>query len=434
MTDQNILNNTDTELKISIVIGNEEYQKQYDKELTVIAKTAKFDGFRKGKVPLSVIKKKFDAQCHQKSISNLIEFYTQKINLEKKLELIDSPSVKLIEAPTSNKDLSFEITFNKMPEVDLSNLKDLKINVPEVEITDGDIDVVISNIQKQNTIWEDSIDKSESNNKVVVDYVGKIDGKEFKNNKQDDFTFIIDDVIKGDSATVALFHEFSKECKGKNINDQVTVINSMPKDFPDKELAGKQVKYDVKIKKILSGTLPEIDKDFFALLGINTDDVDEFKRNVKNHMEFELKDKIVSKKYGIVNEQLVGFFDFAPPESMVSKHQQELEQQYSSLKNSDENIGDKIKGIATKRVKLNIIYIRLAKEVKTNISDQEAIDFSNEQSPSFRQFYSEKLKKEKSSTLMDIKNKMIENAIVEYVINIASATHIKKTFAEVMDE
>lgn len=434
MTDQNILNNTDTELKISIVIGNEEYQKQYDKELTVIAETAKFDGFRKGKVPLSVIKKKFDAQCHQKSISNLIEFYTQKINLEKKLELIDSPSVKLIEAPTSNKDLSFEITFNKMPEVDLSNLKDLKINVPEVEITDGDIDVVISNIQKQNTIWEDSIDKSESNNKVVVDYVGKIDGKEFKNNKQDDFTFIIDDVIKGDSATVALFHEFSKECKGKNINDQVTVINSMPKDFPDKELAGKQVKYDVKIKKILSGTLPEIDKDFFALLGINTDDVDEFKRNVKNHMEFELKDKIVSKKYGLVNEQLVGFFDFAPPESMVSKHQQELEQQYSSLKNSDENIGDKIKGIATKRVKLNIIYIRLAKEVKTNISDQEAIDFSNEQSPSFRQFYSEKLKKEKSSTLMDIKNKMIENAIVEHVINIASATHIKKTFAEVMDE
>ncbi len=98
------------------------------------------------------------------------------------------------------------------------------------------------------------------------------------------------------------------------------------------------------------------------------------------------------------------------------------------------NFDDKIKEIAIKRVKLNVIYIKLAKEVNTDTSDQEAIDFSNEQSPSFRQFYSEKIKKDKVSALMDIKNKMIENAIVEHVISIATVTVIKKTFAEAMDE
>jgi trigger factor len=434
MAEQKIINNSAAELKISVIIASDEYQKQYDNELSTIAKTAKFDGFRQGKVPPSVIKKKFDAQCHQKSISHLIEFYTQKINLEQKLDLIDSPSVKLVDAPTSNKNLSFEVTYNKMPEVELGNLKDIKINLPEVDITEKDIDIVISNIQKQNTVWVDSLDNSKTANKIVVDYLGKIDGKEFKNNKQDDFTFIIDDVVKGDPATVALFQEFSKQCTGKKVNDKVTVTNSMPKDFPDKELAGKLVKYDVKVKKILTGSLPELNKDFFSLLGIVTDDVDEFKRNVKNHMEFELKDKMVSKKYGIVNEKLVEFFDFTPPDSMVNKHKVELEQQYASLKKSDENIDDKIKEIALKRVKLNILYIKLSKEINTNISDQQAIDFSNEQSPSFRQFYSEKLKKDKISALSDIKNKMIENDIVEYVINVASVTPIKKTFAEAMDE
>ena len=434
MAEQKIINDSAAELKISVIIASDEYQKQYDNELSIIAKTAKFDGFRQGKVPPSVIKKKFDAQCHQKSISHLIEFYTQKINLEQKLDLIDSPSVKLVDAPTSNKNLSFEVTYNKMPEVELGNLKDIKINLPEVYITEKDIDIVISNIQKQNTVWVDSLDHSKTANKIVVDYLGKIDGKEFKNNKQDDFTFIIDDVVKGDPATIALFQEFSKQCIGKKVNDKVTVTNSMPKDFPDKELAGKLVKYDVKVKKILTGSLPELNKDFFSLLGIVTDDVNEFKRNVKTHMEFELKDKMVSKKYGIVNEQLVEFFDFTPPDSMVNKHKLELEQQYASLKKSDENIDDKIKEIALKRVKLNILYIKLSKEINTNISDQQAIDFSNEQSPSFRQFYSEKLKKDKISALSDIKNKMIENDIVEYVINIASVTPIKKTFAEAMDE
>tara|TARA_B100001063_G_scaffold214100_1_gene214098 strand:+ start:485 stop:1789 length:1305 start_codon:yes stop_codon:yes gene_type:complete len=434
MAEQKIINDSAAELKISVIIASDEYQKQYDNELSTIAKTAKFDGFRQGKVPPSVIKKKFDAQCHQKSISHLIEFYTQKINLEQKLDLIDSPSVKLVDAPTSNKNLSFEVTYNKMPEVELGNLKDIKINLPEVDITEKDIDIVISNIQKQNTVWVDSLDNSKTANKIVVDYLGKIDGKEFKNNKQDDFTFIIDDVVKGDPATVALFQEFSKQCTGKKVNDKVTVTNSMPKDFPDKELAGKLVEYDVKVKKILTGSLPELNKDFFSLLGIVTDDVNEFKRNVKTHMEFELKDKLVSKKYGIVNEKLVEFFDFTPPDSMVNKHKVELEQQYASLKKSDENIDDKIKEIALKRVKLNILYIKLSKEINTNISDQQAIDFSNEQSPSFRQFYSEKLKKDKISALSDIKNKMIENDIVEYVINLASVTPIKKTFAEAMDE
>ena len=429
MTEQKIINDTETELKISVVISSEEYQKQYNHELSLIAKTAKLDGFRQGKVPPSVIQKKFDGQCHQKSISYLIEFYTQKINLDKKLDLIDSPSVKLIDAPSGNKDLSFEVTFNKMPEIDVDNLKDIKINIPKVDITDTDINLVISNIQKQNTVWADSPDSSKSGSKIVVDYEGKIDDKEFKNNKQEDFTFIIDDVVKGDAATVALFHEFSKECLGKNINDKVTVANNMPENFPDKELAGKLVKYDVTIKKILSGTLPELDKEFFGLLGIITDDINEFKKNVKNHMKFELKDKMLSKKYGLVNEQLVDFYNFIPPEAMVNKHQQELEQQYASLKKSDESIDEKIKEIAVKRVKLNILYIKLAKKVNTSITDQEAIDFSNEQSPSFRQFYSEKIKKDKASALLDIKNKIVENAIVKYVIDTASITPIKKTFA-----
>ena len=83
---------------------------------------------------------------------------------------------------------------------------------------------------------------------------------------------------------------------------------------------------------------------------------------------------------------------------------------------------------------LNIIYIKLAKEVKTNISDQEAIDFCNDQSPAFRQFYGEKLKKDKSTTLLDVKNKMVENSIVEYVIEKSNVKTLNMSFSEIMDD
>ena len=108
-------------------------------------------------------------------------------------------------------------------------------------IEQTDVDHVISNIQKQNTVWVDSTTISKSGDKLVVDYEGNINGNEFKNNKQDDFTFVINDTIKGDTATVELFNQFSKECLGKKINDKVIVSNNMPKDFPDKELACKLV-------------------------------------------------------------------------------------------------------------------------------------------------------------------------------------------------
>ncbi len=427
------IHESSAELKISVEIESSEYEKKFNDELMKLAKTVKLDGFRQGKVPVTVIRQKYEGQCHQKTISYLIDTYTQKIINEKKLDLVDTPSAKLLDAPSKNKNLSFDINFNIMPSIDLKLLKTCKLEIPDVEINDNDIDKVINNIRKQNATWNDSDNPAADGDKVVVDYEGKIDGKAFTNNKQDDFTFIINDTIKGDPATVALFKEFSSKCLNTKVHDVVEVRNQMPADFTDKELASKMVIYTVKIKKILKGQLPDLNKDFYETLGISTDDEKIFRDSVKTHMNFELSDKLVSKKYGLVNESLVNVFDFPLSENLVSKHQKELEEQYKSLKQSDDNIDDKIKDIAIKRVKLNMIYMCLAKEVKTNITDQEAIDFCNDQSPAFRQFYGEKLKKDKASTLLDVKNKIVENSIVEYVIQNSESNKVEMSFSEVMD-
>ena len=151
-------------------------------------------------------------------------------------------------------------------------------------------------------------------------------------------------------------------------------------------------------------------------------------------MNFELKDKLVSKKYSLVNEKLIDAFEFDLPNSLVDKHEAELKQQYASFNQANDDVDDKIKDIAVKRVKLNIIYIKLAKKIKTSISDQEAIDFCNDQSPAFRQFYGEKLKKDKSTTLLDVKNKMVENRIVDYVIEKSNVKTLNISFSEIMDD
>lgn len=434
MAEVKTIKDSTSEYTVSVEVTAGEYEKQFDDELSKIAKTVKLDGFRQGKVPHSVIKKKFESQCHQKSISYLIDYHSNKISSEKKFDLVDSPSAKLLDTPSKEKNLSFEVTYNIMPDIDIALIDKINLEVPSVEINDKDIDKVIDNIRKQNSEWSDSSKEAADGNKIVVDYEGKINSKDFKNNKQSDFSFVINDTIKGDSATVSLFKEFSKECIGKKVNDTVEVTHKMPNDFPDKELAGNTVIYSIKIKKILIGKLPALDKDFFSNLGISTEDESVFRDSVKTHMNFELKDKLVSKKYSLVNEKLIDAFEFDLPNSLVAKHEAELKQQYASFKQANDDVDDKIKDIAIKRVKLNIIYIKLAKEIKTSISDQEAIDFCNDQSPAFKQFYGEKLKKDKSTTLLDVKNKMVENGIVEYVINKSNVKTLSMSFSEIMDD
>ena len=249
MAEVKTIKDSTSEYTVSVEVTASEYEKQFDDELSKIARTVKLDGFRQGKVPHSVIKKKFESQCHQKSISYLIDYHSNKISSEKKFDLVDSPSAKLLDTPSKEKNLSFEVTYNIMPDIDLALIDKINLEVPSVEINDKDIDKVIDNIRKQNSEWSDSSKEAADGNKVVVDYEGKINGKDFKNNKQSDFSFVINDTIKGDPATVSLFKEFSLKCIGKNVNDTVEVTNKMPNDFPDKELAGKTVIYSIKLKR-----------------------------------------------------------------------------------------------------------------------------------------------------------------------------------------
>ena len=136
-----------------------------------------------------------------------------------------------------------------MPDIDIAKIKTIKLSIPEVDIQDEDVNTVISNIQKQNSTWESSDKPAVSGNKLVVDYEGKIDGKDFDNNKQEDFSFIIDEIIKGDKATVELFKQFSEQCLNKTVNTEVEFSHKMPNDFPDKNLCGKTIIYYVMIKK-----------------------------------------------------------------------------------------------------------------------------------------------------------------------------------------
>ena len=418
---------------ITIMVPKGEYVLVFNSSLTKYKSSAKLDGFRAGKVPEKVILKKYRDRIHNDAMNKLIEDSLMQSLLEHKLDTASPPKLSIDKAPSFDNELIFTAEFEIYPLFKVTDLSEISIEELEVAIDDSDVDNVIKNIQKQHMKWEDSKDNSESGDRVVLDYEGTIDGKEFENNKQKDFSFIIDDDVKGDLATTNLFKEFYKHCINEKINTEKVFNYNMPKDFSDKNIAGKLINYKILIKKISKGTLPKLDKEFYKKFGISNGTDKIFRDNVIKHMEHELEQKKQSLLTASINQKLLEKNDFEVPIYMIESEIKNLTNQYKGMmKELDDKTKIDLDNVAKKRAQLNIIYMKITEENKIEIKEQEIHDFISKTDTETQNNLIAKIKEDKKY-LNHIKNKLMEDAIIKLIVSKCKKNIVKKSFLEVVN-
>ena len=417
---------------VTITVPKDEYVLAFNSNLTKYKSSAKLDGFRAGKVPEKVILKKYRDRIHSDAMNKLIEDSLMQSLLEYKLDTASPPKLSIDKAPSFNDELIFTAEFEIYPLFKVTNLSEISIEELEVAINDSDVDSVIKNIQKQHIKWEDSKDNSNSGDRVVLDYEGTIDGKEFENNKQKDFSFIIDDDVKGDLATINLFKEFYKHCINEKVNTEKMFSYNMPKDFFDKNIAGKSINYKILIKKISKGILPKLDKEFYKKFGINNGTDKIFRDNIIKHMEHELEQKKQSLLTASINQKLLEKNDFEVPIYMIESEIKNLTNQYKGMmKEIDDKTKIDLDNVAKKRAQLNIIYMKITEENKIEIKDQEVHDFISKADTETKNNLIAKIKEDKKY-LNHIKNKLMEDAIIKLIVSKCKKDMVQKSFSEVV--
>ena len=191
---------------VKVNVSKDEYALQYKKDLDKYRSTVKMDGFRAGKVPEKVILKNYKDRIHGDTINTIIQASLKQSLSENKLDTASPPKIMIEKSGSPEEDIEYTAEFEVFPSISIKNLADINVEVPDVNIDDDDINGVIKNIQKQHTKWEDKKEEAENGDKAVLEYEGMISGKPFDNNKQENFTFIIDDEVRGDDATVSYTH------------------------------------------------------------------------------------------------------------------------------------------------------------------------------------------------------------------------------------
>lgn len=327
--------------------------------LQSLSKTAKINGFRPGKIPLAVIKKRFGGQVEAEVLNEkLKQSYFEAISQEK-INPAGQPQIDIVE--NDNKDtITYKATFEVYPEINLATLADSKFEKANVSITDEDIDATVENIRTQNQVFIDVDRGAEDGDQVVVDFTGTIDGEDFKGNegKQVPVTIGKGQMISG----------FEDGIKGAKAGDNLTLDLKFPEDYHYTDVAGKEVKFDVSVSTVKESSLPELNDEFFSKFGITDGGNDAFREEVRKNMQIELDKSISAKLKNQVMDTILEVNDVMVPKALVEEEAknmaQQMQQQYQMQGQGEAELQTALfEDQANRRVTLGLI---LAEVVRSN--------------------------------------------------------------------
>ncbi|QEH23874.1 trigger factor [Histophilus somni] len=418
------------ERRVNITVPSEAVEQAVREELKRVAKNARIDGFRKGKVPAQMIEKRFGASVRQDVLGDLLQKHFFNVMLENKVNLASRPEFT-VEQFEAGKELKFTATFEVYPEVQLQGLDKIKVEKPVVEISDADIDKMLDILRKQQATWIETQDVAKADDRVTIDFVGSVDGEEFEGGKSTDFVLAM-----GQGRMIPGFEE---GIIGHKAGEQFEINVTFPETYHAENLKGKAAKFSITLKKVEVMQLPELTDEFVAKFGPNTKNVADLRNEIAKNMQRELKNALVSR---IKTQVIDGLLEQNPIEVPTAAVEQEIEvlrnqaaQRFGGNAQQAAQLPRELfEEQAKRRVQVGLLFSEVIssnelkadeERVKAMIAD---IASAYEQPAEVIEYYS------KNKELMNnIRNVVLEQQAVDAVLTKAQVTEKASSFDEVMN-
>ncbi len=371
----------DLERKVLVTIPVDEYELKFSTKLKNIKTKAKVDGFRRGNVPNDVLEQKYGTSIHNEVINELIQETYPKAISENNIRPASSPQVS-IDSEDPKKPLTYSATIEVFPEIKPKLSRWTNYEEIEIEVEENDINLAIEDIKKRYGDWNDVQREARLDDQVVIDFIGKIDGKEFEGNTANDFKLVLGSksMIPGfeDSIIGKKPSKFSIEC-------------TFPEDYFKKDLAGVKAEFEINLKNVQEMKEANIDKDLFDKLQMEIKDKSEFKNEITSRMKNEVatQEKELTKES--IYETLLKTNNFKIPNATVNE-QADLMRKDALMRigHSEDNAGDDLFPVesfmekAEKRVKLDLLFAELVNHFDIKVEKQHIDDFIDEESKRYK--------------------------------------------------
>jgi trigger factor len=305
------------ERRMTIGVPAQEIDQAVQKRLQETARTVRLNGFRPGKVPVSVVKRRFGDSIRQEVVGEVMRDSYIKALQEQDINPAGWPKFepKVME---EGKDLEFIATFEVLPEIELGDLSAISIEKPVSEVTDKDIDTMIDNLRRQQATMKEVKRKCKNKDVVTIDFKGFIDGEAFEGGSAEGHRLTL--------GSGQMIPGFAKGIVGAKAGEEIEIEVTFPEDYHNEELAGKPAKFQITVHKVEEPQLPELDADFFQRFGIDAEDEAAFREEVKKNMERELKQAVSNKVKNDVIDGLLDVTELEVPAALVDQEIDRLRQ------------------------------------------------------------------------------------------------------------
>jgi len=406
---------------LNIVVPNKDIEEQVSTKLKAAQKDSKLKGFRKGKAPMDVVSSMFGPEIRQEVIWDLASKTFSKLAQEKDLKIVSRPNL-IPESLDEGKDAKFKATFEVYPEVSLAKISKISFTNFLCDITDEDLDKTINNLQKRMSQWEPADEASKDGDQIKINFVGRIEGEEFEGGTAEDFSVEIGSksMIKG----------FEEGLIGLKKGDKKILELNFPEDYGKKELASKPVSFDTEVNEVLSPKLPELNEEFFKSTGIEAEDVDSYKKEVRTKLEEDLENILKGKVKQSLFDALIEVNEFEVPSAMIDSEISNMKQDTARRMGMDpkeikedlfpnETFSDE----ATKRVKVGILLNKIIEDKELKPDADKVKEIIEERAKNYKDpqqvinyFYSDE------EQLRNIESISLEEQVVEALLTEAKSS------------
>ncbi len=357
------------ERKLTIIVPVSHIEEKQAEEFRKLAQHAQVKGYRKGKVPMPMLKKFYGKSVHDEVIRKLVDESLSNAIKDNALQPAGGIQIDTLEAELG-KPLKIEATFEVIPEIKLGDMAELQVEKFKVDITEADINQKLKALRAQNASWLPTQEAAKKGDRVKVDYEGEVDGKSFPGGSNQGVSVEI-----GKETLIAGFED---KLVGAKAGDDLSFDVKFPKDYGIKELEGKKAHFKVKVHEVSVSELPELDDNFAKKLDVQGG-LDALKQKLKEHMEEDLKQVIQENLRHQVVEQLFKKYPIEPPKALVENEikamQAQVKQQFAHMMKGGsfpELPREHFEEQAGKKVAVSLIFSELVKKYELK-PDQERL-------------------------------------------------------------
>lgn len=371
-------------VKLTVTVEKSDVQETYKTILDKYVKNAQIPGFRKGHVPAAVLERKFSDALKQDALSEIIDKSLNEVfENEKENRPLPYAQPVMEQFPELNldSDLSYTVTFDVFPKIEVKDFSGITVKEPQVEITDKDIERELIAIQERNAVVMDKKDsETVAKDDIVTINYSELDenDKEIEGSKREGFVFTV--------GTGENIYKIDDEIIGMKKNETKQITKTYSKDEKDADLAGKTKKISVTVTSLKIRNLPALDDELAQDVNEKFKTLEDLKNDIKRSLETAKNRKISELKNNSLLSQLVEKNPFDIPVSMLQAEldgrwrmmaqqfqttPEQLEKMVTASGQTKETMLEQWTGDSEKMLKSRIIVDSLIREKNISVTPEE---------------------------------------------------------------